>query len=855
MHHFQPFVYAEKNEDGRFLAISAVRLHLIAAYELIVTPNEHPIDYITGLLKRQVDFILALENPGLDCAFDLRWVTYPQPDKQIFGTIEIGLLIRVTDTEKSHAEESVKKITYDTWSLLSAGFREYEFEIVTEKQDFEKIYQPFSFQHFAEIVHREYQIPLDSPIPFPYKKNIGFLKREGKKKQGAKNLAHTYYVFPFLNTLNTWHRFAHAALLQPHPILVSIGLKPTRLSEDEHQALNNVIIKCEHDLQFPPVHDQENEQQMGLTLYSYTQAFREAVSTQLLRLEDACFLMRIQMCSTKAISKAIIDSLGMEITDVVGEHTLETQPVLLQHLVGGFDVYFPRKTHEKLTVRRNLQHLEHDTWIETLAPKSLRRWRYLVEPKEANAAFRFPVPQAQDFPGLETKLSRTAPTLGAIPKSGLLLGVNYHSGYRREVRISAKDRLRHLYALGQTGTGKTTFFESLIMQDLQEGNGLCVLDPHGDLVERILPKIPAKRLDDVILFDASEREKPFGLNLIEWQNENHKYFIVQEMLAIIRRLIPNPEMRGPVFEHFVRMVILTLMANPGDPGTLVEFPRMIIDRAYHHRWLPHVKDPLVRYFWDYEYKSMANYQISDISGYVISKFDGFIIDPLMRNIIGQRTSSLDFTDILANKKILLVNLAKGRLGEINSNLLGMILVSKFQAAAFSGAIHEGAKNGSYYLYVDEFHNIATDNFTVLLSEARKFGLSLVITNQFLSQLIDIYHKTTIIDAILGNVGTLACFRVGITDAEYLLPKFLPVFSKKDLLNLPNFEFYVASSIEGEVTKPYSLRLMRDKTPPNPAVARAVRRNSLVKYGRPRKTVERELLKSIIWQTVKADTKK
>lgn len=851
MDKFKPYIHTLKSTKGRnscFHSFCALSLSRIASFDLVAPVANDPRRYVEQLLNRQIDFIGCLDNQKSDRAFELRFIVYPNPETKNNGLVKLYLIAKVESRNKAKSVYLASELANELWGLLNSGFYEYEFNIVTDRFESKKIFNPFDFRHIVEIVRREDYIPLDSALHLGSRRGIGFLKKKtlsaNKPRNASEQVNGVYYVFPFIENNNSLLRLFKEMLYQSNPFLISIGLKPTQLKEEEQIAFDDLVVECERYWQTHPAGAVTDPSQLHPTLQLYAQALRQAIASQSMCLEDATFLMRIQIASAKPISQALIDTLGVEITEAVGQVEGIDDTLLSQHLSGGYDWMSPDRPHQQKVARNNLKYLEHNVWVKSIAPAKLCRWRYLFNPREVNAAFRLPIPQMEDFSGIETKLSRTAQVAGHLNQEGVFLGVNQHRGTKQPVYLPDVERSRHLYAVGQTGTGKTTFFENMILQDLRKGYGLCLLDPHGDLVERVLQKIPDSRTDDVILFDAGLRERPFGLNLLQWQNEDHKHFLVQELLAIMRRLVPDPQMRGPVFEHFVRMFALTLMANPDDPGTLVEFPRLMIDENYHERWLPYIEDPLVRHFWEYEYKNMTSYHRSEISGYIISKFDGLIVDSLMRNIIGQRESSLDFSDIMENNKVLLVNLAKGRLGELNSNLLGMVLVAKFKATAFSRIKRNSKKCKKFFLYVDEFQNIATDNFTIMLAEARKYGLCLVITNQYLNQLKSYFADPGIIDAIIGNVGTLISFRIGAKDAGFLAPKFAPVFKEKDLINLSNFEMYVSSSVEGETVRPFSLKSIRDETPGAAKVANKIRRQSRKIYGTPRKKVESRLIKSL-----------
>ena len=350
--------------------------------------------------------------------------------------------------------------------------------------------------------------------------------------------------------------------------------------------------------------------------------------------------------------------------------------------------------------------------------------------------------------------ARTAPAPASLPKEGLFVGENIFRGVHRPFLLPREDRRRHMYVVGKTGTGKTTLLKNMIRADIEAGEGVAFLDPHGDAIDDILRSIPKHRIDDVVVFRPGDVERPVGLNMLEYESEDLKDYVVGEMIAIFYKLFP-PEIVGPLFEHNMRNVMLTLMADPDRPGTIAEIPRMFSDERYQRYRASKVTDPVVRSFWENEMAKTSDFHKSEMLGYLISKVGRFVENRMMRNIIGQTKSGFNFRDIMDNKKIFLANLSKGEMGDINSSLLGMILVSKIQMAALSRVDTPEESRPDFYLYLDEFQNFTTDSIPTVLSEARKYRLNLVLAHQFITQV-----KEEIRDAIFGNVGSIISYRVG-----------------------------------------------------------------------------------------------
>lgn len=461
--------------------------------------------------------------------------------------------------------------------------------------------------------------------------------------------------------------------------------------------------------------------------------------------------------------------------------------------------------------------------------------KMILNSEELASIFHFPTENIST-PGIRWFMAKRSPAPADLPKEGIILGRNAYRGEETLIRLSEADRRRHLYAIGMTGTGKSTFFESMILQDIREGKGLAVFDPHGELVEELLAKIPKERAEDVIYFDPSDTSRPMGLNLLEWKTKEQKDFLVQEAVQIFYKLFdPNGQgFIGPQFEHWMRNAALTLMDYPGG-GTLIEIPKLFTDDGFRQERISHVSDPVVKSFWTQQLAKTADFHKSEMYNYFISKFGRFMTNTTMRNIIGQSKSAFDLREAMDSGKILLINLAKGEIGEINSNLLGMIFVARLFTAALSRSDIDEEKRRDFYLYVDEFQNFATDTFASILSEARKFRLDLNITNQYIAQIPE-----QIRDAIIGNVGSLIAFRIGVPDAEFMAKEFEQVADQNDLTSIDSFNCYAKILVNNSPSKPFSMQTIKDDIQPNEKLGKAVKELSRLKYGRDMNIVEGEI---------------
>jgi hypothetical protein len=458
--------------------------------------------------------------------------------------------------------------------------------------------------------------------------------------------------------------------------------------------------------------------------------------------------------------------------------------------------------------------------------------------RELTTVYHFPPQGIESSPHLMQSRHTTAPAPMELAHSGITLGTNTYRGQTTEVKLDDADRLRHLYVIGQTGAGKTGFLRTLIDQDIKAGKGVCFIDPHGNDILDVLANVPPERYEDVIYFDPAYVPRPFGLNLLEY-DQNHpeqKTFIVNEILAIFRRLYGDvPESMGPAFEQYFRNATLLVMDDPESGSTMLDIARVLSDTAFRNLKLSRSNNPVVNQFWTkIATQAGGEAALENIVPYITNKFDDFSANDFMRPIVGQQKSSFNFRNIIDSKKILLVNLSKGRLGERNANMLGLIIVGKLFMAALSRADNPRADFPPFYLYIDEFQNITTDSIPGILSEARKYKLSMTMAHQFLTQVDE-----KVRDAVFGNVGSMAVFRVGEEDGEFFAKQFAPVFEAQDFVNIPNREAYLRILANGVPQKPFNIRTL-DLPKGNPDQIDDLRELSYLTYGRDRATVEENI---------------
>lgn len=520
---------------------------------------------------------------------------------------------------------------------------------------------------------------------------------------------------------------------------------------------------------------------------------------------------------------------------VVSSNTAGKSQALLGSVVSAFALFDSSANNGfKFTVSKNIEEFV-TAYIFRFFPQEVNQ--NILNTVELATIFHLPNQGSIPTSQVQRQMDKQVDGPTTIMEEGFLLGYNEFRGVKKPIRLAANDRRRHTYIIGQTGTGKSKLLENLAFQDMMDGKGFAFIDPHGDSAEELLGMVPKERVEDVIYFSPGDMEMPIGLNLFEFENQDQRDFLIQESIAMLYKLYDpgHTGIVGPRYEHWFRNAALTVMSDTEKGSTFIDVPQVFNDQSFTDEKLKHVTDRTVLDFWNKEMAQTSEANKSEVLGWFVSKFGAFLSNEMMRNIIGQTKSGFDLREIMDNRKILLVNLSKGRTGELNSQLLGMIFVMKFQAAAMGRADIPESEREDFSLYVDEFQNFATDSFATILSEARKYRLSLILANQFMTQLTD-----QIRESILGNIGTVISGRIGITDAEMLQKKFAPTFDAEDLTKLPNFKTITSVMINNVPSAAFSMSLVPPMGQSNPQLRDALKKLSAAKYGRPRAEVERDI---------------
>jgi hypothetical protein len=461
---------------------------------------------------------------------------------------------------------------------------------------------------------------------------------------------------------------------------------------------------------------------------------------------------------------------------------------------------------------------------------------FLLNTEEITSFFHFPTSYIKN-PIIHWLSARSAPPPSNLPQEGIILGENIYQGMKSIVRITRNDRRRHIYTVGQTGTGKTTLLKNMVIQDIKNGDGVCFIDPHGDVGQEILGLIPKERIDDVIYFNPGDTRRPIGLNILEYspQRPEEKTFIINTLIEIIDKLYNLQITGGPMFEQYLRNALYLIMDDPNWGYTLLEVSKVFVDEPFRDDLLSKCKNYPVVEFWTKQAPAVGGeFSLENMITWITSKLNPFILNEFVRPIIAQSKSTINFEDIMNNRKILIVNLSKGLIGETSAYLMGMLLITKILLSAFARIAIPEEERKDFYLYVDEFQNFAFKGVASILAEARKYRLSMVLAHQYIKQLPE-----EIASAVVGNVGTMISFRIGAQDAEFLEKIFLPVFNKFDLVNIPNYQGYIKLLIHGYVSDAFNIKTLAPE-PTSKELAEKVAELSMLKYGRDKEIIEKEI---------------
>jgi len=825
-----PFISSHQIETG-FEACCAVRVASLMNSDLLKDYHYGPAEERSTTsfsklnprhLQNGREMLLTAMASMTNVTFEVSISVIPDLVHKAQGDIDMFLMLRCCGETESGAREKAAAAFLSLFPILVTYLPEADLKLVKSEDELQQCIIPFEVKHASSIVRRTQEIPLASVV---IPNNVGFLVND-TKISGRQDVALSHLA-PWIPSFDDWGRLLEILAGQMEPTMMLIRLRSRTNVAEERERLNNIVELCEAAL----AGIETNE----FALRKTVSMFEEQTVTRLENLSHPCFDVAALIASSQKISSALAAAFGSAIS---GRRLGGEEPAWLQ---GGYEA----------------RDMDHEDFMAAICFPE----RSPFSIGEAACAFRFPSPPSRDIPGLKVQrfranLAMLPPELDESPES-IRLFLNEFQGMSQPVHIDPDDRMRHTYIMGQTGTGKSSLLENIIIQDIIAGRGLAVIDPHGDMIDNIIKRIPPERAGDVIIFDLLDRERPIGFNLLQWRTIAERDLIIDSLYQHVDHMYNMREAGGPIFESYFRGMLKILMGDKPRTGytpTILEFMRCFSDREYRHWLMDSMDDQQASDFIREAENAGGDASIANVAPYITSKFARFINDAALQLIVGQEETSFDFEDIMATGKICLVKLAKGRFGPEVSALLANMLISRFQLAAMKRGEMPVEERREFYLVCDEAHNIPSGTLTELLSEARKYRLGLVLATQYCSQIGNV-HSTgdDLLAAVFGNVGSLITFRTGSQDAEVLAKGFAPYFTSLDIMSLPNFHGYARMNLKSQSMTPFSFRTELNDTPEDDDLAKRIRSLSRLRFGRDARIVQAEVFRRVnAWKNEKTD---
>lgn len=751
-------------------------------------------------------FLHSLAGWPKEATLEIRIIANPDLNCKSQGKIHIVILIHFHAATEGEVKEEIITRYLALMPLLISHFPEIEFTPIIGAGEVESHNSFFQATHSLAVHRRHRQINLSEP----FQKRVVRLQSAAYPEENSRFMIE--HRFPWIPSLDDWTRLINTLMNQIDPIQMIVRIKKTELMDDQRSNLENNLRNCELFLACGEPYQ--------LTMKKQVEMIRDVTLSHLSDLSSACFYAGVYL-----LAKHPIDiSLGYVAGRAITGNFLPKE----QHLFKGDFAVSEIDAQDAMNVNYYFE-------------------REAFSVAETASAFRFPSPPLEDYTGLPVKRCRTSLAMTSKNYSkkehAITLFVNEHKHMAQPISIGADDRMRHTFIIGQTGTGKSTLMESMILQDIRGGQGLAVIDPHGDLIDGILGKIPSERMKDVILFDVLDREYPVGFNILQWSTIDERDLIIDELYTVIDHLYDMKQAGGPIFESNFRGMIKLLMGEKKRDDftpTILNFMMCYLSEDFRKWLVSRIDDPTNKDFIRELERTGGDGSLRNLAPYVTSKFGRFTNDTTLMRIIGQERTSFDFDDIMNNGKIFLVKLGKGRFGSQVSSLLANMLVSRFKYAAMKRGNLPKDKRRDFYLYVDECHNLPSENFTELLAEARKFRIGLILATQYTAQTSSLYATNKLLSAVIGNVGTIIAFRLGQEDAKVMSSVFQPYFSTLDIIGLPNWQGYARLQQGVDVIPPFSFQADKDETVYKEFVADKIKIFSRVKYGAEKELVDKRL---------------
>jgi hypothetical protein len=797
-----PHVEAALDCAGRHRASAALGLTAIEGERFPVPAARD--EALASLHKSGVRLLQLLSRTPDSLVYDLHFVSRPSLDIGKGGSqIEVTFEIHAFGDCRDQATEKCLKHLFVLDPLLGFVWQFAEFSAIQNEPEYRRRTRPFS-PASAVQVHRVSRV-VSLTEPFMTNAAVpGFLPspRPDRSSHAVRHL------FPWTPAWDNWA--ALTAFLEGYtaPQWIRLRVANGALPNTDLGTLSATVHACEKRIAVSA------PDEIALTAHLHT--LRDACLLQMRRLQQSAVRGIVVVFAPGPADDMVPNLLGQSIT---GDLARASATSLFE---GGYDA-----SHRSVSK-------------EMLADFSYEGESFSCD--EAACYFRLPLPSYEAGSAMPIRRAHLAPF--CIPTSSLAnsgkvthLGVSTRRGVVREIDVPLSHRFKHVFLIGMTGTGKSTMMLSMMLQDLRQGHGLCLIDPHGDLADDLLRRFPENRRRDLAVIDLAEGGRPVPMNLLAWSTIEERDLIIDELLSCLIRIYHDPAMFGPVFESNFRTMMKLLMGDrvrSEGPYTLLEFQLLFQNAAFRKHLLETMADDQVRdMLREGERVLYGESKPENMAPYVTSKMGRFVHDSLLRRVVGHGGMAVNIPTIMNQQKVLVVKLGRGRFGQNVADLVAAQLVLRFRVAAMQrSAIPEGSRK-PFFLYVDEIGSLARDEtFATLLSESRKFRLGLVLATQYASQLRDADPHRNVLAAVLGNAGTIASYRVGVEDAGLLAPAFAPAISPQDLIECPNFEGYMRVHLDSVVTRPFSFSNVPDSTPPDEGRLRRLIERSRLRHGVP-----------------------
>ena len=791
-----PFILAvERN--------GAVREH-VAGFRLawLIASTSLPAESHEVTLARRTAFARYVSNLGPEVTVEFRFVAQPRTGSGNRSVALTVFLCRAAAQAVDITAASMTPAAIGFLSALRAHFPEAEFVPFTSGDDLSGTFSRLSAGCVWKFGHAMLEVPIAGGMPRP-SVSIGFGEKQAMVGIEDRPPAATFdLVIPWVPSVSDWRRVAEALYWADEPLVLQIAARPAPLAGSRAESeILEALRQCD---------ELPDSNESGLTKSVDIEMIRRRIVERRNALFASSLLLSVTLRGDGEVARETAALIAGELS---GQPWTSSGP----WDAGAGAVRFGR--------------LSHGATEEEPDPGTDASLCDLFTADEAAGALRFPSSPLSHLDGLPIRRFRTggAPAGSWGPGAGsLFLGHNVHRGVEAAIHLSALERRRHVYIAGKTGTGKSTLLERMILGDIRAGLGLAVFDPHGDLVENILSRMAPERAADVVLFDFAESERPIAFNPLVWSTLPERDFVIEEFIAAILARLPADQV-GPIFETYARNFLKLLMGDAPRTGftpSFADFPLLFQRDGFRKMLVNSISDEsVIDFVREAESNTSNEMRLSSMAGYITSKFSRFIGSNAVIRTVGQPGNAIDFRQAMDEGRIILVNLAKGRVGQMSAEILCSLLIARFRAAAMGRANVPIEKRRDFTLYVDEFQNVASSSYSELLSEARKYRLSLVLANQYIAQLPE--HVT---QAILGNVGCIFSFRVGVNDAKVLADVFEPAFGARDIVELPVLHAYVSCLVGGEVSRPFSVRCSREWPAKDLGQAQAIREMSRTRWG-------------------------